>query len=202
MNEQNATRENLVRAGFELFHRQGYGATSVSQILKSAGCNSGSLYYFFPTKEDLLIAVLNWCLENLWPEVIEPVFERISDPIERVFGILDGYRKMLVITECQQGCPIGNLALELADNHPRVRELLAQNFSQWRQAVEGSLRMASDRFPESTDLESLSLFVLTTMEGAVMLARAYRSLDAYDSAVTQLRNYIERLLLEGSTWGK
>lgn len=194
------TREKLVQTSFVLFHQNGYSATSVSQILKAASVNSGSLYYFFPTKEDLLIGVLEWCKENLWPEIVTPVFDRVSDPIERVFGILDGYRKMLVMTECKMGCPIGNLALELADSHPRVRQLLADNFTGWRKAVEGSLREAADRFPPTVDLEALSLFVLTTMEGAVMLARTYKTLEAYDTAVTQLRDYVDRLLASESDW--
>lgn len=194
------TREKLVNVAFELFHRQGFTATGIAQILRLAAVNSGSLYHCFPTKEDLLIAVLQWCEDNLWPEVIDPVFDRVSDPIERVFGILDGYRKMLVMTDCTQGCPIGNLALELADTHPRVRELLARNFTGWRRAVERCLDDAADRFPEHVDRTALSLFVLTTMEGAVMLARTYKSLEPYDSAVTQLRDYFERLLRDGSDW--
>ncbi len=200
MAESPNTREKLVDSAFALFHKQGFAATGVAQILKAAGVNSGSLYYFFPTKEDLLIAVLEWCQANLWPEIVEPVFERVSDPIERVFGILDGYRKMLVMTDCTHGCPIGNLSLELADTHPRVRRLLADNFTGWRRAVENCLREAADRLPEQVDCEALSLFVLTTMEGAVMLARAYKSLEAYDTAITQLRDYFERLLRDGTGW--
>lgn len=106
------TREKLVVTAFALFHNQGFSATGVAQILRTAEVNSGSLYHFFPTKEDLLVAVLEWCKVNLWPEVIQPVFDRVTDPIERVFGVLDGYRQMLTLTDCSQGCPIGNLALE------------------------------------------------------------------------------------------
>ncbi len=194
------TRDKLIATAFELFHRQGYTNTGIAQILREAGVNSGSLYHFFPTKEDLLVAVLEWCQANLWPEVIQPVFDRVTDPVERIFGVLDGYRKMLVMTACTMGCPIGNLALELADSHPSVRELLAANFTGWRQAIEGCLRAAAGRFPDTVDPAQLSLFVLTTMEGAVMLARAYKSLDAYDAAVTQLRDYFERLLAAGTEW--
>jgi hypothetical protein len=43
------------------------------------------------------------------------------------------------------------------------------------------------------------VFVLTTMEGAVMLARSYRNFEAYDAAVVQLRDYVERLLAEGTS---
>jgi len=38
------------------------------------------------------------------------------------------------------------------------------------------------------------------MEGAVMLARSYRSLEPFDTAITQLRDYVERLLHDGSSW--
>src|SRR5207249_7614703 len=69
------------------------------------------IYYFFPTKEDLLLAVLAWYKANLWPQVVEPVFQRVGDPIERIFGILDGYRQGLLYTRFEQGCPVGNLAL-------------------------------------------------------------------------------------------
>lgn len=200
MNHAVKTREKLVLTAFDLFHRQGFGATGVAQILKAAEVNSGSLYHFFPTKEDLLVAVLEWCKANLWPELIDPVFNRVSDPIERVFGVLDGYRKMLVMTGCNQGCPMGNLALELADTHPNVRRLVAENFTQWREAILGCLNDAAGRFPDHVDREALSWFVLTTMEGAVMLARSYKSLDPYDIAITQLRDYFERLIEDGSDW--
>lgn len=194
------TRERLILKAFELFHRQGYGATGIAQILKEAEVNSGSLYYYFPTKEDLLIAVLEWCKVNLWPEIIQPVFDRLSDPIERIFGVLDGYRQMLTMTACTHGCPMGNFTLELADTHPRIRELVAENFTGWAKAIERCLDDAAGRLPENVNREQLALFVLTTMEGGVMLARAYKTLEPFDVAVTQLRTYFDSLLREGTEW--
>src|SRR6516162_2523264 len=135
----NPTRDRLVEAARTLFWEQGYTATGIAQILKRADAGSGSLYYFFPTKEDLLLAVLEWYRENLRSAVVDPVFNRVSDPIERIFGILDGYRQGLIATDYQHGCPIGNLALELADTHPAVRQLLAVNFTGWRKVVEQCL---------------------------------------------------------------
>jgi TetR/AcrR family transcriptional regulator, transcriptional repressor for nem operon len=194
------TRDRLVEAARTLFWEHGYTGTGIAQILKEADAGSGSLYYFFPTKEDLLLAVLEWYRENLGPAVVEPVIARVSDPIERIFGILDGYRQGLLATGFSRGCPIGNLALELADSHPAARELLATNFTGWRKAIERCLAEASGRLPGSLDREALALFVLTTMEGAVMLARSYRSIEPYDAAVTQLRDYFDRLLRDGTDW--
>jgi AcrR family transcriptional regulator len=168
--------------------------------LKEADAGSGSLYYFFPTKEDLLLAVLEWYRENLWPVVVQPVFDRISDPIERIFGILDSYRRGLLATNFQHGCPIGNLSLELADSYPAARELLAVNFTGWRKAIEQCLSESAEKLPGSLDHGQLALFVLTTMEGAVMLTRAYQDIEPYDAAVTQLRDYFDRLHQDGTDW--
>jgi TetR/AcrR family transcriptional regulator, transcriptional repressor for nem operon len=43
----------------QLFREKGYGATSVADLLKAADVNSGSLYNFFPGKQELLLAVLD-----------------------------------------------------------------------------------------------------------------------------------------------
>lgn len=190
----------MIEAARRLFWQQGYANTGIAQILKEADAGSGSLYYFFPTKEDLLVAVLEWYLANLGPMVLDPVFERVSGPMERVFGILDGYRRQLLETDFQAGCPVGNLALELSNSHPAVRAKIAENFAQWRAAVARCLEEASGRLPAGTDQAVMASFVLTTMEGAVMQARAYRSIEPYENAVACLRDYFERLTADGSTW--
>ncbi|MEQ1634862.1 MAG: TetR/AcrR family transcriptional regulator, partial [Planctomycetota bacterium] len=129
------TREKLVQAAMELFAFQGYQATGLAQIARKAKVLPGSLYYFFPTKEDLLHATLERRLELLGPEVLDPIWNRVSDPIERVFGLLAGYRQMLEVTGFQHGCPIGNLVIEVANTHPNARRLLVRNFDNWLLAI-------------------------------------------------------------------
>lgn len=192
------TREKLIEAAMELFVFQGYGNTGLAQIARKAGVLPGSLYYFFPTKEHLLHATLEKRRELLYPDVLAPIWESLDDPIERVFGLLAGYRRMLEMTEFKHGCPIGNLVIEVGETHPHARALLAQNFEGWLAAIEECFASARDRLPEHADPRRLAVFVLTTMEGAVMLARSYRSFEAYDAAIVQLRDYVERLLAEGT----
>jgi AcrR family transcriptional regulator len=200
MSDKQNTREKLIETARELFWRQGYGQTGVAQILKTAEVNSGSLYHFFSTKEDLLLAVLDWYIDNLYPQVIRPVLARVVDPIERIFGILDGYRQAILATNFMFGCPIGNLALELAHTHPAAREKIKQNFANWVAALKACVESAAGRLPETVNRDQLALFVLVTMEGGVMLARSYHSIEPFDAAVSQLREYFERLLADGTSW--
>ena len=187
------TREQFVDVAMRLFWEKGYGATSIADILQAAGANAGSLYYCFPAKQDVLIAVLRRYHAGIHPMLLGPAWQGVSDPIEKIFALLARYREALVATDCTYGCPIGSLALELHEPDPAVRKLLAANFNAWTSAIQRCLEEARGRIPKGTNLRELASFILTTMEGGVMQARTHRSLATYDAAVRQLRGYFTHL---------
>jgi TetR/AcrR family transcriptional repressor of nem operon len=187
------TRQQFVLAAMRLFWERGYGATSIADILHATGANAGSLYHRFPTKQDLLLAVLAQYRDGIGPMLLEPAWQGVQDPIERVFALLAGYRRRLVETDCFYGCPIGSLALELHEPDPVVRKLLAANFAAWTKAIERCLRDAGRRIPPAVDRRELASFVLSAMEGGVMQARTHRSVATFDAAVARLRDYFARL---------
>ena len=188
-----STADRLVFAAMQLFAVKGYGSTSVADILREAGANSGSLYHAFPTKQDLLLEVLRRYRDGIGPMLLAPAWRETADPIERIFALLAAYRGMLVGSDCVYGCPIGSLALELHEPDPPVRELLSINFHGWTEAIEACLEAARGRLPSGTDTARLAQFVLTTMEGGVMQSRTHRSPAAFDAGVECLRDYFNRL---------
>jgi AcrR family transcriptional regulator len=187
------TRQRLLLSAMALFAERGYGVASVAEILRGADANSGSLYHFFPTKQDLLLGVLGLYRDGIYPMLLEPAWRGVEDPIRRIFALLARYRRMLEESEFMYGCPIGNLALEIHEPDPPVRELLATNFAGWVAAVERCLVEAGDRLPEAVDRHALATFILTTMEGGVMQSRTHRSLQPFDAGVRCLEDYIRRL---------
>jgi TetR/AcrR family transcriptional regulator, transcriptional repressor for nem operon len=187
------TRDRIVFAAMRLFAQKGYASTSVADILREADVNAGSVYHFFPGKQDVLIAVLDAYRRGIQPMLLDPAWRDVSDPVERVFALLARYRSALENSECTYGCPIGSLALELHEPDPAVRELLAANFDGWVSAIERCFADAADHFPAQTDFRALAVFALTTMEGGVMLSRTHRTLKAFDDAVRMLRDYVTRL---------
>jgi TetR/AcrR family transcriptional repressor of nem operon len=189
-----STRDRLIFTAMQLFWEKGYGATSVADVLKQAEVNSGSLYHYFPGKQELLLAVLEAYHQGIRPMLLEPAWAGVDDPIEKVFALLAKYRASLVQTDCFYGCPIGSLALELHEPDPPVRELLTRNFQAWVRSIQECLEQAGSRLPSNLDRHELAGFVLTTMEGAVMQARTYRDIAAYDGAVNQLRRYMNSLM--------
>lgn len=135
-------------------------------------------------------AVLERYLALLDPVVMEPARRAGADPVERVLALLAGYRAHVLATDFKRGCPIGALALELAESHPKARELVRANFEAWRAAVAEMLGAA---LPARVAEEAGAL-VLSVMEGAVMQARTARSIEAYDACTRHLRRYLESLV--------
>ena len=187
------TKDRLVMTAMRLFSEKGYESTSVADILRAAGANSGSLYHFFATKQELLVEVLRRYRDGIAPMLLAPAWEGVEDPVERVFALLAQYRRALVESDCFYGCPIGNLALELHEPDPPVRDLIAINFNGWVDAIERCYVEAGARLPDDVDRRGLAIFTLTTMEGGVMLARTYREIAYFDTAVAQLKFYFDEL---------
>jgi AcrR family transcriptional regulator len=191
--KKHPTQIVLVRTAMRLFAEKGYHSTSVADILQESKVHSGSLYHHFETKQALLMAVLESYRDGIEAMLIAPAWAGVADPLDRVFALLARYRQLLVATECQYGCPIGNLALEIHEPDPAVRKLLAGNFDQWTLFVKRCFDAARLRLPPKTTTRALATFVLTTMEGGVMLSRTHRNLQPFDHAVSALRDYVSRL---------
>lgn len=188
------TRTRIVTAAMELFWQKGYTSTSIADILASAEVNSGSLYHFFPGKQDLLLAVLDTYHRGIDEMLLRPAWQGVADPLERIFALLAAYRAAIVQTGCTYGCPIGSLALEIHEPDPPVRELMALNFTAWTDAIHRCLAEMGERLPRSVKRRDLAEFVLTVMEGAVMQARTYRDVRYFDRAVAQLRIHFRSLV--------
>ncbi|HLW53003.1 MAG TPA: TetR/AcrR family transcriptional regulator [Candidatus Angelobacter sp.] len=188
-----STRDRILQAAVELFYAHGYAGTGMAEILKKAEANSGSFYFFFTGKEELLLAVLDWYLESLRPVLLDPVFRKSKDPVRRIFLLLEKYRENILATHFGFGCPLGRLALEIEPDRRAVHDKIAANFTGWSRAVEELLKQAQPRLPRRCDVRQLSRLVLTVMEGAVMQARSYQCIEPFDDCIAQLRMYFEML---------
>src|SRR5260370_459207 len=110
----------------QLFWEKGYGSTSVADVLQAAKVNSGSLYHFFPGKQDLLLAVLDMYHRGLRSMLLEPAWRGVTQPIEPIFALLPPSRRSLTDTDCIYGFPSRSPGLEIhAPRHAVGAILLA-----------------------------------------------------------------------------
>jgi TetR/AcrR family transcriptional repressor of nem operon len=60
MGRTSDARERLIETTLDLVRRDGYGAVTVDAICEAVGVKKGSFYHFFPSKDALVIAALDW----------------------------------------------------------------------------------------------------------------------------------------------
>jgi AcrR family transcriptional regulator len=189
--EKAATRSRIVRAARELFWEKGYAATGMAEILSRADANAGSFYHFFKGKDDVLSAVLDEYLLMLDDQVMKPAFSRSTDPIERVFNVLAGYRRAILGTDFAFGCPLGRLAFELDPEDRLAHGKISQNFAAWRKRIAECIESAAPKLKRGIKPNDVSAFVLAVMEGGVIQSRSEKTIAPFDAAVKELRRYFD-----------
>jgi TetR/AcrR family transcriptional repressor of nem operon len=170
------TRNRILSVAARLFEANGFEGTAVAAILREADVNSGSLYHFFPSKEAVLVAVLEKYVEVLEPALLGAAERAADDPIEKVFALLELYRGRLLVSGFSRGCPVGDLSLEIASRFPEARHLVDAYFESWTGRVESWLVAAGERLPARTDRHALAAHALSVLQGAVMQARVASSI--------------------------
>src|SRR3954467_673667 len=100
--EEITVREHILQTATHLFHEQGYNLTGINQIIEEAGVAKASLYYHFPSKEDLCVAYLERRYNN-WISALEKYLKGTTEPKQRVIKIFD-YRVIHLKNNSYGGC--------------------------------------------------------------------------------------------------
>lgn len=83
----NSRRAEICRTAARLFRQRGFDASSVSEIARALKMTKAGLYHYFTSKEELLLEIMMFGLDNVRDEVIIPV-QAIRDPEERLRQIV------------------------------------------------------------------------------------------------------------------
>jgi AcrR family transcriptional regulator len=78
----------IYRKAAEIFHRKGFDGTSMDDIARALQITKAGLYYYIKGKEDLLFEIMNYAMDWLSREVIEPA-RGVADPEERIRLIIE-----------------------------------------------------------------------------------------------------------------
>ena len=192
MGRSSTARARLVDSARELIHTTTYGSASVDDLCTAAGVNKGSFYYFFPSKRDLALTVLDAQWAGARQQVLEPAFKTDVPPLERISRF---FRRAAQLQRrpAVPGCPFGNLAAELSTLDEPIRVRVGEIFEGYR----GYFERALDEAVATGELAPLNVprasrALLAYFQGALLLAKTYN--DA--NLVEQLGTHALRLVVE------
>jgi TetR/AcrR family transcriptional regulator, cholesterol catabolism regulator len=131
---QDNRRQQLLDVAARLFRERGYHVTSMRDIAHEVGMLSGSIYYHFPSKEELLLSVYEEGLRHI-AEQVDAAVARQSTPWERLEAgcaahleallELSDYTQVMIRVLPPEGGKVAERLLELRDRYEaRFRELI------------------------------------------------------------------------------
>jgi TetR/AcrR family transcriptional regulator, transcriptional repressor for nem operon len=171
------TGERLVRIGTEFLSEKGFGLTGLDEVLRAAEVPKGSFYYYFDSKIDFGLAVID-NYAGIWARKLKRLLENPSvSPLRRIDDYINEGISGLERYAFQRGCLIGNMGQEITTLNDAIRERLLGVFAHWTKAIAACLAEAqkSDEIDAGVDVEKTSRFFWLAWEGAILQAKLQRS---------------------------
>ena len=180
-----SNRDRVIAAAWDLFWGKGYHATSIADIAAQARLPKGSIYNYFPSKEELLAFVLGRLKYEIETTLRLEVLTGSMSPSALVRRLLDHYEQVYREYGFTRGDPLAGCLMELAGTHPElavrllsIQQLWQQVVTQkiWAYATVADIPVLIERAP------SLAQQIYAGLQGVLMLMKAQRSAEPLEEA--------------------
>lgn len=170
-------REKLLHVGMQVVHERGFGGASVRDIVQAAGVPQGSFTNHFASKEAFGLEVIDLYHANACELMRRTLRNDALPPLQRLGEFIDagnGTGEAGV----RNGCLFGNFTAEANDCGEAIRLRVVDAFAELQAAVAYCLRAAvqAGEVAPSTDCDAIAAFIVASLQGARLLAKAQRSL--------------------------
>jgi len=175
------SKEKLIQTANDLIWKSSYGSVSVDDICNVSNVKKGSFYYYFSSKAELAVVVIETSYQHFEAELIK-VFATSTLAIDR-FNNLATFVYDKQKEACDKyghvcGCPFASLGSEMVGNNEIIRKKIEAIFHQQRNLFLVTLNemVVTGQLPQGTNLSVMANQIHTFMMGQVMMARIQNDL--------------------------
>ncbi|MDH5594353.1 MAG: TetR/AcrR family transcriptional regulator [Gammaproteobacteria bacterium] len=182
-----ANRQHIVDVADNLFYQKGYNQTSFTDIAEASEIPRGNFYYYFKTKDEILLAVIEH-RTGMMKSMLETWDKEYNTPLER----LKRFAHILRVEEkdaCQYGCPLGSLTIELGKAQ---QELQAQAKGMFDVFKTWLIKQFSE-LGYSDKADYLAMQLMSRIQGIVVMAHAYNDPEFINISTDDVDSWIDEL---------
>jgi AcrR family transcriptional regulator len=191
------TREEILEAAITLFAKQGFLATTMSELAKAIRMTPGALYWHFPTKEDLLLAAMEELHQRYVKEFVDLVSEQGHKlPAKQQLAQFLARTQSFIRYHREYGIFIGMVTAESADSNPRVAEAVRNMVEPYARVLAGIIRYGQQKtgeFREDVDPNQFAHAVMAAYMGMFIYQNLFRETVQYDPLISAH----DRLITDG-----
>ncbi|MEU0006846.1 TetR/AcrR family transcriptional regulator [Streptomyces sp. NPDC006314] len=178
-------RERMVFSAAQLIRRDGVTATGMREVAAHAGAPRGSLQHYFPGgKEQLVNEAVDWAGRYAGKRIAR-FLAGLDEP--RPSGLFAAmvaqWTDEYAADGFTAGCPVAAATVDCASAGTSTREAVAAAFATWRAPLAEAL---TGMGVPAARADSLATLMISTLEGAIILARAERDVRPLTTVVREL----------------
>lgn len=187
------TKQKLIQAGIEAMQEKSYHSVGIKEILDSVGVPKGSFYYYFKSKEDFGIAVIDEFARQHAATIRFFLEDRSKTPLERLKDSFVSCLSFYPEKECGSGCLVAKLSHEVMNHSPDMSAAIRNAFDMWQALYARMIREAQNagEIDPGVDPEELAAFIQNSWEGAVMMMQVHKN---YGPVKNNIKFIFDRLL--------
>ena len=191
MSKGEQTREMILAQAAQLFSRQGYFGSSLSDIMHETGLEKGGIYNHFSSKEQLALEAFDFSVELVRQRTRLALAGKVN-AVDRLLAIVAVFQGLVEDPLLGGGCPILNTAVEADDAQPALRERARNAMDSWRETIHRIVKKGIDRqeIRPGVDADVLATLLISSLEGAIMMSKLYGDNVHMSRVVEHLTNYI------------
>lgn len=154
-----------------IFNKNGYAATSMSDLTNATGLTKGAIYGNFKNKEDLAYEAFRYNVKNVL-RLIGAYINITDSPTEKLFLLLEFYKKYYELSQGFGGCPILNIGVDANNQNEKllwkVRSTILKMEESLHQMIEEGIQKGE--LKAGLDPKRCAKLIFATIEGAVFMA--------------------------------
>ncbi|SMF52213.1 transcriptional regulator, TetR family [Xaviernesmea oryzae] len=174
--ERPAKRRHIVETAYRLFKRAGFHATGIDRIIAEADVAKMTMYRNFPSKEQLIVEVLEYRARRFGDQ-LDRLTDAPGSPEQKIDAIFDWYRRWFLRPDFH-GCLFAHALAEYAEPGTPIFEAAARQKADLRRRMADILAV---KVP-AREAESLAAVILMLIEGATLMAEMGQGEEAIRSA--------------------
>lgn len=186
------TRQRLLQSAFEEIHEHGFQGMRVDEVLKKTGLQKGAFYHHFNSKIELAYAVLEEQIRPMLEAVWLAPLKDIENPIVDFPKLLESLSDRIPDSMREHGCPLNNLAQEMASQDEGFQEGVADLFSSWIIEYTQLFEEAQEKGYVRKDVKAkeIARFLVASLEGCISVSKAEKSPEQWQACRSQLTLYL------------
>jgi len=202
--ERGDARTRLLDAARDDIRAQGFAATTVDHLCRTAGVTKGAFFYHFENKEALGVAAAAHWAETTSALFADAPYHDHDDPLDRLLGYVAFRREIIAGDLAAFTCLVGTMTQEVFASHPAIREACAASIFGHAATLEPDIAaaMAARGIVADWTPASLAAHTQAVLQGAFILAKATGDCAVARDSVDHLRRYITLLFATPGTAGQ